>query len=237
MLVDDHKIMRDGIKAILARGSEFQVIAEAETGTEALQEYNRRRPDLVLMDIGLQGLNGIEVTHELRRLHPGSKVVILSMYDDEHSVVSAVQAGARGFVLKQTSQRELLDALRTAAAGGLYFSAKVSNHLLQRVQRRDSDASKSPSYALDQLSPRELQTLRLVAEGKTSKEIAVILSLSLETVRGYRKTLMRKLDVHNTAGLTRIALASGIERFSVPGYLLQAGMNINLSDCRLPEAG
>jgi DNA-binding NarL/FixJ family response regulator len=217
MLVDDHRIMRDGIKAILSRGSEFQVIAEAETGAEALQEYDGRRPDLVLMDIGLPGLNGIEVTVELRRLHPSSKVIILSMYDDELSVVSALRAGARGFVLKGASERELLDALRTVAAGGSYLSAKVSDRLLQRVQRKDLDASKSPSYVLDQLSRRELQTLRLIAEGKTSKEVAVVLSLSLHTIRSYRQALMRKLNVNNASGLTRLALAWGISKFSLPG--------------------
>ncbi|MCX6623745.1 MAG: response regulator transcription factor, partial [Acidobacteria bacterium] len=191
LLVDDHKIMRDGIKAILQRSSEFVVSGEAENGADAVQLCRKTHPDVVLMDIGLPGLNGIEATTEILRHCPDTKVIILSMYDDEHSVVSAIRSGARAFVLKKASDNDLLDALRTVAKGGSYLSPQVSDRLLFRIQRGDLE-SKPVGSALDGLSPRELQVLRLVAEGKTSKEIAVMLDLGLQTVRSYRKTMMKK---------------------------------------------
>src|SRR5712691_4103055 len=209
LLVDDHKIMRDGIRAILSRGNEFRVVGEAENGTDAVQFVRRLRPDLVLMDIGLPGLNGVETTAEILRHHPDCKVVILSMYDDENSVVSAIRNGARAFILKKASDTDLLDALRMVARGGAYLSSQVSDRLMKRIQKGDLE-SKQPASALGTLSPREAQVLRMVAEGKTSKEIAVILDLREQTVRSYRKTMMKKLGVNNVAGLTQLALATGL---------------------------
>jgi DNA-binding NarL/FixJ family response regulator len=200
LLVDDHKIMRDGIKAILRHSDEFEVMGESESGAEAVQICKQKRPDVVLMDI---------VRH-----CPDMKVVILSMYDDEHSVVSAIRSGARAFVLKKASDNDLLDALRTVAKGGSYLSPQVSDRLLHRIQKGDLDSKPAPTV-LDGLSPRELQVLRLVAEGKTSKEIAVMLDLGLQTVRSYRKTMMKKLGVNNVAGLTQMALTAGITRFPI----------------------
>lgn len=213
LLVDDHKIMRDGIKAILKTGNEFNVVGEAEDGAEAVVLAQKLRPQLVLIDINLPKLNGIEATGEIVRHCPESKVIILSMYDDENSVVSAIKGGARAFVLKRASDHDLLDALRTVAKGGSYLSPQVSDRLLNRIKRGDQEDKKAPQ-ATDGLSPRELQVLRLVAEGKTSKEIAVLLDLGLQTVRSYRKTMMKKLGVSNVAGLTQLALAAGLTRFS-----------------------
>ena len=137
------------------------------------------------------------------------------MYDDEHSVVSAIRSGARGFVLKKASHDDLVDALRTVAKGGSYLSPQVSDKLLVRIQRGDLDAKAEPS-GLEGLSPRELQVLRLVAEGKTSKEIADVLDLGLQTVRSYRKTMMKKLGVNNVASLTQLALDAGVTHFPTP---------------------
>ena len=212
LLVDDHKIMRDGIKAILRHTDEFRVVGESENGTDAVQFCRRSRPDIILMDIGLPGLNGVETTQEVLRHNPEARIIILSMYDDEHSVVSAIRAGARAFVLKKASDNDLIDALRTVAKGGSYLSPQVSDRLLHRIQRGDLEA-KPADAALEGLSPRELQVLRLVAEGKTSKEIAVMLDLGLQTVRSYRKTMMKKLNVNNVAGLTQLALSAGITHF------------------------
>src|SRR6185295_659578 len=193
VLVDDHKLVRDGVRTILERGAEFRVVGEAESGSDAVQLCKKSTPDLVLMDIGLPGMNGIEATTELLRHCPTVKIVILSMYDDENSVVSA---------------------MRTVARGGSYLSSQVSDRLLQRIQRGDLDThSRSP---LESLSPRELQVLRLVAEGKTSKDIAVLLDLGLQTIRSYRKTMMKKLGVNNVAGLTQLALAAGITHWNKP---------------------
>ena len=209
LLVDDHKIMRDGIKAILNRSSEFRVVGEAENGTDAVQFVKKFHPHLVLMDIGLPGLNGVETTAEILRHQPDCKIVILSMYDDEHSVVSAVRSGARGFILKRASDNDLLEALRMVAGGSAYFSPQVSDRLLTRIQKGDLEARQMPQV-LESLSPREVQVLRLVADGKTSKEIAVLLDLLEQTVRSYRKTMMKKLGVNNVAGLTQLALSTGL---------------------------
>jgi DNA-binding NarL/FixJ family response regulator len=212
VLVDDHKLVRDGIKGILERGSEFRVVGEAESGADAVNLCKKTQPQIALMDIGLPGMNGIEATTELLRHCPTVKVIILSMYDDENSVVSAIRSGARAFVLKKASSTELLDALRTVARGGSYLSSQVSDRLLARIQRGDLDThDRSP---LESLSPRELQVLRLVAEGKTSKDIAALLDLGLQTVRSYRKTMMKKLGVNNVAGLTQLALAAGLAHWN-----------------------
>jgi DNA-binding NarL/FixJ family response regulator len=214
ILVDDHKLVRDGVRSILERNSEFHVVGETDSGADAVQMCRKVTPDIVLMDIGLPGMNGIEATTELLRHCPGVKVVVLSMYDDENSVVDAIRSGARAFVLKRASSNELLEAMRTVARGGSYLSSQVSDRLLTRIQRGDLEATgRSP---LEALSPRELQVLRLVAEGKTSKDIAVLLDLGLQTVRSYRKTMMKKLGVNNVAGLTQLALASGITHLNKP---------------------
>jgi len=211
LLVDDHKIFRDGLKSILERREEFQVAGEADGGAEAVQFCKKNRPDLVLMDIGLPGLNGIEATAEIVRHCPETKVVILSMYNDDSSVVGAIRAGARAFVLKSATSEDLLDALRTVAKGGFYLCAEVASRVQARIQKGDLEP-KAGASVLDALSPRELQVLRLVAEGKTSKEIAAILDLGLQTVRSYRKTMMKKVGASNVAGLTQLALASGLTR-------------------------
>ena len=212
LLVDDHKIMRDGIKAILARAEDFRVVGEAENGSDAVQFVKQNRPEMVLMDLGLpNGLNGVETTIEILRAYPECKVVVLSMFDDENSVVGAIRHGARAFILKRASDNDLLDALRMVAAGGMYLSPQVSDRLLARIQKGDLQ-SKPAGSALEALSPRELQVLRMVAEGKTSKEIASMLDLSEQTVRSYRKTMMKKLGVNNVAGLTQLALSTGLTK-------------------------
>lgn len=209
LIVEDHKIMRDGIKALLDRTSEFAVVGDVETGTEAIQICAEIRPDIVLMDIGLPGLNGVDSTAELVRHCPSTRVIMLSMYDDEDSVVSSIRAGARGYVVKQASSAELLDALRAVARGSSYLSPHVSERLLSRIRRGEVETmSRHPLLA--QLTPREFQVLGLIIEGKASKEIAVILNLGVETVRSYRKTMMKKLNVNNVAGLIRVALAAGL---------------------------
>jgi len=208
VVVDDHRVVRDGIRAILTRDPEFRVVGEADDGAGALHVCQETNPALVLMDISLPGVNGIEATVQLVRHFPNTKVVILSMYDDERSVMGAIRAGARGFVLKQASFGEVLNALRVVARGGTYLSSSISGRLVERLQRGSLDAAeKGP---LDSLSPRELQVLRLVAEGKSSKEVATILKLEHSTIRSYRKTMMKKLGVSNLAGLIQIAVAAGV---------------------------
>jgi len=208
VLVDDHKVVREGLRAGFARDPEIHLAGEANDGAEAVPLCRRLQPDVVLMDIGLPGTNGIAVTAEILEVCPRAKVVIFSMYDDEDSVIAAIQAGARGFILKKSPVQEVLRAIRTVAAGGSYLSPDASSQLLARLQRTDSTGEPRPQ--LDSLSPRELQVLRMVAEGKSSKEVAVLLELELNTVRSYRKTLMKKLGVSNLAGLTHAAHAAGL---------------------------
>jgi len=209
LVVDDHKILRDGIMAILERNDEFRVVGEAETGSQAVKLCEKLKPDLVLMDLGLSGMNGIEATAEIIRRHAGTKVIILTMYDDENSVVAAFRAGVRGFLSKTASSAELLDALRIVSQGGSYLSSEASEHLLSRIQRGDLAIKRVPG-PIETLSPREQQVLRLIADGKTTKDVADTLDLSSQTVRSYRKTLMKKIGVTNVAGLTQVALAAGL---------------------------
>lgn len=209
LIVEDHKIMRDGIRALLDRGGEFTVAGEAESGAEAIQVCTEIHPDVVLMDIGLPGLNGVDATTELLRNCPNAKVIILSMYDDEDSVVSSIRAGARGYVVKRASSGDLLEALRAVARGSSYLSPNVSERLLSRIRRGEEADTAGRHPLLSQLTPREFQVLGMIVEGKASKEIAVMLSLGVETVRSYRKTMMKKLNVNNVAGLIRVALAAG----------------------------
>jgi DNA-binding NarL/FixJ family response regulator len=213
VLVDDHQVLRDAIKEILLRHPEFEVVGEAGSGPEAVQICRQRDPDLVVMDIGLPGMNGIEATGELARLSLRARVLILSMYDDEGSVMAAVRAGARGFVLKQACASELVDAMRTVARGGTYFGAQVSDRLMSGVQ---VGKLRPPTRAgREVLSPREQQVLRLTVEGKSNKEVATLLHLEVHTVRSYRKTMMAKLGASNVAELIQVAAASGlIERIN-----------------------
>ena len=168
------------------------------------------------MDLRLPGINGIEAATEIVRRCARTRVIILTMYDDENSVVAAFRGGVRGFLLKKASSADLVDALRIVSQGGCYLSSDVSNHLLTRIQRGDLDL-KDTADPLARLSPREQQVLRLIAGGKTSKDIANLLDLGLQTVRTYRKTLMKKIGVTNTAALTQIALAAGLITFDVLG--------------------
>lgn len=210
IIVDDHKIMRDGVKAIL-RGNDFEVLAEGESGADAINLVRRHRPDVVLIDVEIPGLNGIDAIIEMLRINPELRILVLSMYDDEHTVVGAVKAGARGFVLKRASDSDLIYAIRTVAQGGSYLSPRVSDRIFQRIQNGTIDNSTTPT-PLAELSPREIQVLRLIAEGKTSKEIAVLLELSVQTIRSYRKAMMKKLNLNNVAGLTQLALSTGLTR-------------------------
>lgn len=208
VLIDDHQVIRDAIKEILLRHEDFHVVGEAGSGPEAVDVCRRTEPDLAVMDIGLPGMNGIEATSELARHCPRTRVLMLSMFDDEASVMAAVRAGARGFVLKKACATELVDAMRTVVRGGTYFGAQVSDRLLSGVQLGKVRANNRPGH--EALSPREQQVLRLTVEGKSNKEVATLLHLEVHTVRSYRKTMMAKLGASNVAQLIQVAAASGL---------------------------
>jgi two-component system, NarL family, response regulator DegU len=212
LLVAYHKLMRDGIRAILERDPEFRIVGEAESGTDAVQFCKQTHPELVIMDMVLPGMNGIEATAEILRHSPQTGVLIVSIYDDENAVLSAIRSGARGLVLKRDSSGDLIDALRTVALGGSYLSSQASAKLIARIQSGDLQLRTSLA-PVEKLSSREQQVLRLIADGKTSKDIAVLLELGEQTVRSYRKTLMKKLGVNNAAGLTQMALSADLRQW------------------------
>jgi len=209
-LVDDHTLMRAGIRAILAQNPECAVIGEAESASEAIAACAETHPDIVVMDIGLVGMNGIEATHIIVREAPATKVVILSIYDDEQSVVSAIRSGASGYVLKKASGTDLLKAIKTVANAGSYLSSDVSYHLFGRIRKAGPLSWPAATPALEILAPRELQVFWLVAAGNASKEIAVLLNLRLGTVRRYRMTMMKKLGVKSIVGVIQHAVAGGM---------------------------
>jgi DNA-binding NarL/FixJ family response regulator len=209
VLVDDHKIMRDGIRTILQHSDEFRIVGEADNGLDAVRLCKQLMPDIVILDIGLPKLDGLHAATEILRYCSQSRIIMLSMHDDENSVMTAIRAGARAFVLKKASASDLLEALQTVARGGSYLSSQVSDQLLNRIRRGNLEG-KSTAPGLEGLTPREIQVLRLVADGRTSKEIATALDLGLETVRSYRKTMMKKIGVNNVAALTQVALSSGL---------------------------
>lgn len=208
VLVDDHRILRDAIKEILLRHAEFHVVGEADSGPEAVRICRQTDPDLVLMDIGLPGMSGIEATGELARHCPRVRVLMLSMHDDQESVMAAVRAGARGFILKKACSSDLLDAMRTVARGGTYFDSQVSDRLLSGVQLGKLRPPTRGSGEV--LSPRERQVLRLTVDGKSNKEVATLLNLEVHTVRSYRKTMMAKLGASNVAELIQVTAKSGL---------------------------
>jgi DNA-binding NarL/FixJ family response regulator len=214
LLVEDHRIVRDGIRAILEREPDFRVTGETDSGVDAIQFCKRAKPHLVLMDVGLPGLGGVDAAAEILRHSPETKIVVVSMLDDEESVAGALLAGVRGFVLKKASLADLVEAMRTVVQGGTYLSPEVSDKLLHRMQTGNFETRPLPE-AVRALSRRELQVMRLVADGKTSREIATMLDLGLQTVRSYRKTMMRKLGLNNVAGLTQLAVSVGLSGMQV----------------------
>jgi DNA-binding NarL/FixJ family response regulator len=205
MIIDDHTIMRDGIKAIIRHDDMFEVVAEAGTMAEAIQLCRALKPTIVIMDLHLGNVSGIDVTTDILRIHPDTRVVILSMADDENAVMGALRAGVRGFVVKTGSDTDLLRALREISAGRVFFSPSISHRVLNRIRSGKDAASEH-----DALSPKEEHLLRLVAEGKTNKDISRLLNVGVPMVNKYRKTLMNKLGVNNTAGLTQVAVRLGL---------------------------
>jgi DNA-binding NarL/FixJ family response regulator len=207
--------MREGVRAILEGTEEFKVIGEADTGLGAVRAFAKLQPDLVLMGVALSGMNGIEATAAILRQSPGAHILILSMHEDENTVIAAFRAGVRAYILKRASSHELLDALRTVSRGGMYLSPHVSDHLLTRIQSGNLEPRDWRS-SLSTLSQREHHVLRLLAEGNTSKDIAAMLGLPTQTICGCRKTLMKKLSVSNVAGLTRVAIEAGVVGLNNP---------------------
>lgn len=209
LIVDDHRIFREGVRELLQQNEEFVVVAEAGDVDEAVSFAAQHQPDIIVLDLQLGEADGLTAIAPIRMRSPLSRVLVLSMIDDEHVVSHSLQLGARGFVLKKGSSDDLRLALKAVAAGGIYLSPEVSEAIVRRMPSMGS--RKRPVLAgVESLSPRELEVLELVVGGNTSKDVANQLHLQVETVRTYRKAIMRKLGVKHVAGLVSVAMQSGI---------------------------
>jgi DNA-binding NarL/FixJ family response regulator len=214
LLADDHTLFREGLRALFASEDDVEVVGEACDGEEATTKAHELRPDVVVMDILMPGVNGIEATRRIRAALPEVKVLVLSMYDDEEHVQRLLAAGASGCMLKRATSDQLVRSLREVVAGGMALdpsvAAKVVKDYVRRVQR-DEDAPPS-----GELTPRELEVLRLVAEGNSNQAIAEKLGLSRKTVDVHRTNLMRKLDLHDVTEIVKYALRHGVITLDPP---------------------
>jgi DNA-binding NarL/FixJ family response regulator len=208
LLADDHNVLRDGLRALLERHADFEVIAEAEDGREALALTQQCHPDVAVMDIAMPGLNGIEATRRIVDTCEGTAVIILSMHHDESYVLRALKAGARAYLLKDSLKGDLIAAIRAVVEGHSFFSPKVSRLLREDFFREMADKQKEDSFEL--LTDREREVLQLVAEGKSNKEIACLLNLSAYTVDTHRSHILRKLNLHTVPELILYAVRKGI---------------------------
>jgi DNA-binding NarL/FixJ family response regulator len=207
MLADDHFIVRDGLKALLEKEQDFQVVALADNGHEAVRLAMEHRPDIVLMDLGMPEMNGIEATVKITAALSQTRVLILSMYSERRFIVEALHAGARGYILKDGAFEELVGAIRTVGAGDYFLSAKIPATILQDFKRKVLRPNES---VFTRLTPRERQVLQQIAEGKSTKEIAFNANVSPKTVETQRQQLMRKLKISSVAELTKYALREGL---------------------------
>jgi DNA-binding NarL/FixJ family response regulator len=207
LIADDHKLFRDGLRLLLERHDDIRVVAETEDGTAAVAAAADRRPDLVLMDVSMPGLNGIEAARKLLVADAGIKVIMLSMHSDHHFAIEALKSGAVGYVLKDSAFEELLLAIRTVAGGGIFLSQKINSAVLREYAAVAAGRAAAPASPL---SAREREVLQLLAEGKSTKETAARLNVSVKTVETHRKQIMDKLDIHSVAELTKYAIRQGL---------------------------
>jgi len=215
LLADDHTVVRDGLRALLDATPDIKVVGEAANGRLAVQMADKLQPEVVVMDVAMPQLNGVEATRQILRYTPNSKVLILSSYNDDEKVLQSIEYGAMGYVVKQDASNELVKAIHEAKAGNAFFSPCISKSLLQRC-RQSYVTGHPPKSANDGLTSREAEVVQLVAEGYANKQIADVLGLSIKTVEKHRQQLMDKLEIHDIAGLTRYAIARGIIERSVP---------------------
>ncbi len=208
LLVDDHQMMRDGLRSVLENEAEVDVVGEAGNGRDALELFIRLHPDVVVMDIGMPELNGIEATRRILAENPRAKVIALSTHSDKRYVLEMLEAGAKGYVLKEAASHELLRALHAVMAGKNFLSPDITGAVVEGMMNRDDPRPASTAYSA--LTTREREILQLLAEGKTSGGIAQALHISAQTVETHRRNIMRKLDLHNVAELTRYAIKEGL---------------------------
>lgn len=202
LLADDHTLVRQGLRVLLEREG-FAVVAEASDGHEAVRLAQEHHPQVAVVDLVMPLLNGVDAVREIQRVSPETKTVILTMLSENHYILEALKSGAKGFVMKTHASEDLVQAIREAARGRTYLSPEVSQTVVQAYQDK-ADLRPEP------LSPRERQVLQLIAEGKSTKEVASVLGISVKTAETHRTRIMEKLDIHETAGLVRYAIRRGL---------------------------
>jgi DNA-binding NarL/FixJ family response regulator len=219
LIVEDHTMVREGLRAMLKLEADLEVVGEARNGREAVAMAMKLRPDVALMDIAMPGLNGLEATRQLTKALPATRIIVLTAHCDDAYVKSAVDSGAAGFLLKQDSAHDVCRAIREVHQGGIHYSSTIAKRFIRlNPQSRDRTGKVGRKSTL--LTSRETEVLQLIAEGKANKETAAHLGISIKTVEKHRGHLMDKLDIHDTAGLTRHAIAAGVIESSVQVTML-----------------
>lgn len=204
LIVDDHTLVRDGLRTLLALFEDIEIVGEAANGKEALEKVKQFMPDVVLMDIAMPIMDGLEATRRIRKEFPGTKVLILTQYGDKEYIFPVIEAGARGFITKVAGTSELVSGIRAVYKGDSFLCPSAARAFIEDYQQRVPELEKQDPY--ERLTDREREVLKLVAEGYTSQEIADMLIISLKTVEGHRSSLMTKLDLHNRTDLVKYAL-------------------------------
>jgi len=210
LLAEDHTIVRKGLCSLLDGEAGIEVIGEAEDGRQAIKKVEQLLPDVVLMDIAMPGLNGLEATRQIKKRFPEVKVLILTMHANEEYIFQILRAGASGYVVKQAAPSELVSAIQAAYRGESFLSPSISRKVIEEYIRQAEATAEKDSY--DQLTNREREVLQLIAEGHPNREIAEMLHISVKTVETHRAHLMDKLDIHSTAELTQYAIRKGVIR-------------------------
>jgi DNA-binding NarL/FixJ family response regulator len=214
LMAEDHLIVREGFRGLLKGERDIQIVGEAETGRQAVQLAKKLRPAIVVMDIAMPQLNGLEAARQIMEALPATRIIMLSAHSDNAYVEQATSAGAVGYLIKQTSSHDLCQAIRDVHAGKTFFSPSIGKHLKHQYEKLSPSAGLSKKRNAG-LSAREVEVLQLIAEGKANKETASELGISIKTVEKHRQHLMDKLGIHDTAGLTRYAVSAGIIESSV----------------------
>jgi two-component system, NarL family, response regulator NreC len=204
VLADDHEVVREGLRALLERQG-FQIVGEASDGREAVRLVEKTEPQIAILDLAMPLLNGVDATRQICRISPRTKTILLTMYREDQYVLEALRAGVAGYILKTKAAKDLVQAISQVSTGTVYLSPEVSQTLID-AYRTDLKPAAEP------LTAREREVLQLVAEGKTTKEVASVLGISVKTADSHRTHLMRKLDIHDTAGLVRYAIRMGLVR-------------------------
>lgn len=207
LVVDDHKILRQGLRTLLGREADMKVLAEAEDGRDAVRLVRELSPQVVIMDVGMPDLNGIEATRQILQESPETKVIALSMHSDRRFVTNMIKAGASGYLLKDSAFEELATAIRVVMARKTYLSHEIAHVVVKDYVQ---GGSKDDPSVFSVLSPREREVLQLMAEGKSNRQIAEMLNVSLKTVETHRQQIMNKLEIHNIVELTKYAIREGL---------------------------